>query len=715
MRKKMTIENLNNLPDHNWTIPVGYQGLPVINVKSTGTDSYQGQIMFAQDPLTIQYSTNGEYKIIGSFEKVTLNEVVNTLVGPTSLAPLIPTLAFDTTYILVKENLLTKVFQCGTNLSGAGALALDVHHLNGKWQFAAALQVKVGHLSQINGFSWLSWLDDFGLSQLIVVISTFSKSGFTFGFMKDINSSLNNITLPSRSQGISKGLTVFGQWQFNSQNNLQKALKYLLPSLPQSMDISLIVTSTNDMQLGVTVSITKLLHMDASLTLALAYKSKVEVLLKGIFNVWIQGSDHAFIAEVDVLDTGIVVMATLQSPQEIAFGPCKIGNLAVEVGVDWELVPTIGLAANIEDGNFEASIAVLFDSNTPTNDMIAGSVSDVNLGDVLKAVTDNRASKSFVDTLEKIELSGTSAFSTPIQPLLGYLQNRNYAQIHNHFNGKLVGDSAATLQVTSSGDDWFITDLTNDMNHYQLKQNGNNFDVEFNAQFYFTPQHTTIGNLTFNRGFGFNGKIIFFDFWAQVKFKGVPESGFAFDAKMSKIELLNLFSITDANDPHTGPSISLATYGDTHFTISGKVSLLNIISTSIKVDVNKAGCYFKLSSNLLGVFSDQLSATFNKQLLDLKGQANVSIGEINLGPAGVFDINSGADATVHIHIENNNLFGKLSLSFELLGKHFSPVDIEIDVNTSTLHNLEDTVLNKVKEIAEEYVKSCAMIGSLGIL
>src|SRR6201999_3461867 len=69
------------------------------------------------------------------------------------------------------------------------------------------------------------------------------------------------------------------------------------------------------------------------------------------------------------------------------------------------------------------------------------------------------------------------------------------------------GSSQLLVSSDRATKTWCVTDLTK-MRHYQLKRRDDKqIDASLEAQFYFAPQATAVGTLTFPQGFYVNGAI----------------------------------------------------------------------------------------------------------------------------------------------------------------------------------------------------------------
>ena len=94
--------------------------------------------------------------------------------------------------------------------------------------------------------------------------------------------------------------------------------------------------------------------------------------------------------------------------EPLQIGPVQVGDLALVIGVSYELVPSFGFAATLAIGQTQASLAVFANGNNPSQSMFAGAVTDITLKDVVDTFTGGVVS-GIDDVLDK---AGITAHTT---------------------------------------------------------------------------------------------------------------------------------------------------------------------------------------------------------------------------------------------------------------------------------------------------------------
>jgi hypothetical protein len=243
-------------------------------------------------------------------------------------------------------------------------------------------------------------------------------------------------------------------------------------------------------------------------------------------------------------------------------GPFKLSNLALEVGVNWGGIPSLGIAATIDVKNFTSSVAVFFDSADPARSLVAGSISDLTARDIVHAFAGG-VKTPLDDLLQTIAIKGTHQFSIP-GDLTDELDGLVLDKIAAAFATAKVAIPSASSQLAvvpkTRGSSWHLTDLTR-MRHYQITKKGEQIQVEVAPQFYFAPQATAIGTIQFPQAFYLNAALSFAGFNAAATIDFSPSKGFSIEAQLDKIVILDeqLFSIA-ALQGGGGPKLSVSTF-----------------------------------------------------------------------------------------------------------------------------------------------------------
>jgi hypothetical protein len=392
----------------------------------------------------------------------------------------------------------------------------------------------------------------------------------------------------------------------------------------------------------------------------------------------------------------------MQGARPIDFEVFKLGNLALEVGITWEGLPSLGVAGTIEAG-FQSAIAVFFDAANPSKSMVAGSLSDLTLSDVLQKLTGVKSSP--IDAvLKTVAIKGTQSFDID-GALAGDLDNLRLDRVADAFAsaGKVKIPSSPQqvfLVRDRSEKKWYLTDLTNKARHYQLVKRDGKIAVSTEAQFYCAPQDTAIGNPpTFKQGFYLNGAIEYFGLGGSATIEISKNQGIAVDGEMKKIVIGNetLFCIKAAKGDG-GPAVSAATFARNgqgpHFYLNGKLEMLGL-SDTIVANVTKDGAEFELKGDLIHLVHFDVQGRFGgRPALDVGGRVSVGIGKIKIK---WFKINLGTiGGDVCIQVSGKDITARLDFDFTvpIIKKHLH-LPINLDVRTKAFTNLVSLVKDAV--------------------
>ncbi len=715
-----------------WVIDVGFQKLSVKDVILAFSypkggplaGSFGGSISFG-DVLTlgVRYDIPGDIVIRGLFPKVQLSDLLSKLVNEPLQLPSAFDLTFENSSVLIQKAGANYVFRVGTELKNFGLFALEVRKTGGsQWGVAAGLNLSTGLASHLPGLGPLQVFEDlFRLEKLLLVVSSFEDVGFAFPDMAQFNNPViagGRLQLPGKG-GVIAGLNFFADWVINTGDQKQKFLQQLLGLNPRlGITLQVGVDPTKDASLYVSYE-TKL----AGLPMFCKFGGKmsagsVGVFLEGAVTVDIQNQPQTFDVKLDFVENGAFISGTMKGNTPIDFEVFQIGNLAIVVGCSWEGIPSLGVAGSIEAAGFESSIAVFFDSVEPQKSMLAGSLSNLTLKDVLDTLTGSVIPSEIDAVLDSVGIHGTRNFTIP----------GNLADDLDHLKFDLVASAfashgvyiPATLQqiyfvVSKPGERWYLTDQKNKMRHYQLQKNGDGIDVSLEAQLYVVPQRTQIGALTpYDPDFYINGAIKVLGFNASATIDVNPNQGVAVDAEMDRIVIGHekLFSIA-AMQGDGGPIISAATFWQPdhpverfktpHFYINGKLELLGLTREAF-VTLTTKGFEFDLNGQMTPyLFMDVHGHIKGISDMNIGGDVKIGLDTIDLGPLGKININTGVEGKIDIGVSGSTIYAKLDASFKFAGKTFDlPIELEVDANS--LLDIAKTVYEYVKKQLLELLK-----------
>jgi hypothetical protein len=764
---------------NQWKISVGPKGLAVEDV-SIGfmypqggpvQGSVSGTICLGDfAKISITYDSPGDVIIRSMIPKSTLQQIVGTLSNQTLAVPDDFNLTFTDSSILMQKQGGNYMFQLATEIDKKGSIALQVQKTGDHWGVAFGLDMTSIKPSTLPGLSFLSTFEGmFSLKKFMLVASTFPAPAFQFPDMANFNDPRINakqITLPSQANTMVAGLNIFAEWEIDPDNKQQHLLQKFL-GLDPSISITLQVSKNPEesSKLFVTYNSTVQGHPCKFEFGGKVMDGVIGLFLTGAITVKIQGQPQTFDVTMLFVPNGAFISADMKGNASVDFDVFKLSQLALEVGINWEGIPSLGIAATIDVTTFQSSVAIFFNSAEPAQSLVAGSVSDLNLKNVLDTFVNTAAneidkvsnesgvkgfiganiSKNVADDLDvkklekdildaasildgvlsQIALTGTHSFEIS-GDLASALDDRKLDLVAGEFfsKGKITipsGVSETLLVINTKGSIWYLTDLTN-LNHYQLKKTGNTITVSLEAQFYCAPQDTSIGTETFLKGFKLNGKIEVLGFEASTTIEVSPYKGVLIDAQMSPIIIYSktFFSITKEEvsgapvikGPDSGgPRISIATFYQPeetveefrlpHFYINGRLEMLGLVE-AIFITLTDKGFEFDLKGMLMPFVTFDVNAHFlSLTNLGVGGSLMVGVGTIDLGPLGKINIETDVDGDLSIQVNGADITATMDASFEFRGDSHEIANFDLDVKTAALSSLPDTLYDKVKDVLED--------------
>ena len=749
-----------------WIIPLGVTQLAFSNVgmfllkPSTGSlsGSFSGTAQIAGVTLNSRYDIPGNIIIRGDFPSVTLSEIVSFLIQTKINVPSGFDLTFTQSYIILEKVGNDYKMELGTVIDKIGSLAFVLQKGTTGWGFAIGLQIEIDQLGNLSGGvsgsvnTFASW---FPFQTFTLAVSTLKDQSFTFPGFKQFNqSSLGNskITLPAIAQGIQPGFFLYTSTVFTKKNKILGALIDLL-KIPEGTQLDGFVaylTEKKQFQLGVSVTTFLTPVNDVSQRTCSGTLGFQNGCLTGTIMVVAGGADEfafslaaslktildnnnlEFDVILSVVANGVFASGTLKVEKPLKFGPLQLGGLALELGVSFEGLPSFGFAAElmVED-LFDSTLAVLINSSNPSESMIAGALSNITLGDIVKklageiteqipsaieSVLDEVAIKGSIDSAFQIPKSSSTALEEAMNNFNGDVIQNDFISFGKQKSFPTTSDGMMIFNDSGNGK-WYITEKegagdSSTVTHWQLVKNTDGaIEVSKEAQFYFVPSPSgvNIGTFFYPQGMKVSGCIQFLFFKVDVDVEIALNKGIKVDANMDKISFIsdNLFSITDFSGSG-GPQVSIATFTQPnapdkfkkpHFFVSGRMTILGS-SDGIYIDINESGAAFEVSgSSLGGFFKGDLKGSFTAEKLDVTGSINVGIGSINLGALGTWDINTGIEAMANIYADlEKGAFGALfAAGFVLGGDHHSIGQISLDVTVGKLSDLPAKFFEAVKD------------------
>ncbi|ADP83664.1 hypothetical protein [Pseudofrankia inefficax] len=676
--------------DPGWTldlgpVPVTVRDLVLVATKPRGqptSASLTGQLAFGSAlRLSVNYSLPGEFVLLGWFGSTSLRALVAAL----SDAPVDLPAGFD----LQIEQSWVRIDRTGgglrltadTVIDGFGELVFTVSRAQGRWGFAAGVDLRAG-LAALSAIPGLTALREFesvtGLSDLMIVASSLDDPGFTF---PDLAPSLpefgaGRMRLPGWALGATPGLTVYARADLGRSQGIQTIARWLGASIDGSVGVTLTVSAPDPgtasaLFISVATTVDGVV-VAGRLGLALV-DGRPAVFLDGTATATIQGQPVTFALGAFVAVNGVLITGGYRGTIRFSFvdggSGLALSDLGLVVGLSWEGIPAFGIAATIDVGTFESSLAVFFDSVDPSRSLLAGSVTELSLLDVATTIAGTSVAEPLASVLRQMALRALDAFTID-GSVAAALDGRDLAAVSAAFAPHTPLPSAGdqVLLVTATpGQRWHVTDLST-MTHYSLTGSGGVIQVAYDPQLYCAPSPTQIGPNTFPRGFHIETAIEWFlpDI-DRLRVEIDPDRGIAADLDIAPFVIWrsDFFALTDASGTG-GPTLSLATFTQSdatqpdpalrppHLLVSAAVRLLGTPLGSAYLDVNESGLTVRLVETTASGVRLDLSGTVGRDALALTAGLGVGIGgRIDLGPLGWIDVTTQAHGSLDVGYAKN--------------------------------------------------------------
>lgn len=661
-----------------WTIELGKQALSVSNVSiqlaksanGPATGRFAGTLAFEGHVLSLQYDAPGALVIRSTLPRIQLSRLIAQLCDRHVELPSGFDLALRASSIVIQVVDGCPAVQLMTEVEGLGVLAFETRKIGEQWGFAFGLDLTTGQPSHVAGLAQLAALEQLlHLQRFMVVVSSLDQPSFQLPSASQFNNPVlatKQVALP-RGGGVRAGLNIFADWSLDASDKSQNLLKKLL-GLEGNLEA--VIQVPPDPSSG-----TRLVVQRSGTLLGHRFEYEVGVLLEqgmpalflvGSVTVPIQSSPVTFDATTLFVPSGAFMAATMKNPKPLAIGPVRLSNVALEVGVSWAGIPSLGLVATIDTREFSSSIAVFFDSTNPAKSLVAGSISDVDARQILRALLPG-VTTPIDEVLAGIAIEGTQAFELPGE-LAAALDGMQHDKVSAAFasSAKLSIPAVAqqlAISPKKQGSSWHVTDLTQ-MRHYQLEKQGGMIRGEVAAQFYFAPQATAIGSIVFPQAYYLNVALSFAGFEARATVDIADNKGYSIDATIDEIVILDraIFAIT-AQKGEGGAQLSLSTFArpehpvvefrDPHVYINGALVLLGL-REGVFANITSQGIDFELVGALLPGVKFEVDVRFGKRGFAASGTLQVGLGTIDLGTLGKVQINSEIEVGIDIDLDDDH-------------------------------------------------------------
>ncbi len=716
-----------------WVIPVGHEKLTVSDVSlqfatsagGASTGSFAGKIAFSEGvSLAMSYDVPGSFAIRGKLPRMRLSQVLRKLCNHKTALPAGFDIDFERSLVLIQEQGGRVFFQLATVVQGFGSLGFEVREVSaGTWGFALGLDMDTARPSHMPGLGGLKVLEEqFALQKFLLVVSSVDQPSFQFPDLTHFNTpqlGAGKVALPAGVTGVPAGVCLFAEWTLDAKDKKQKLVKTLL-GLEGTQQITIQVSEDPVKNSKLFIGRHAKLQghpFDCEFGILLQ-DGTPGLFLTGTLTVDIQKHPQTFDLTTLFLPNGVLISGDIKGSTAIAFGPFKLSSLAFMLGASWEGIPSVGIAAEIDVKKFSSSVALFLDSEDPSKSLVAGSVSDLSLADIVETLAGSAVPAEVEKVLGSVAVEGTHQFEIP-GALAQALDALSFDEVSGAFHqyGKVQIPAAADqlLLVTKvKGSLWHLTDRTL-MRHYQLKKKGDTIQVSIEAQFYCAPMDTYIGTVRFPQGTYVNGALSFLGFHASATIDVSWSRGISYEGEMDEIVIGSeaLFSIA-ADEGGGGPRLSISTFVDEsqkdpafrqpHFYINGMVDLLGI-RDGILITLTVKGFEFDLKGSLApGANYDVHGYFAGPKHLGVGGKVKVGLGRIDLGALGKVEIDTDAEATLDIQVQNDKISAKAEADFEALGQRHHIASFDLDVKTKALNKFAETLVHKAEDVLKEVFK-----------
>lgn len=719
-----------------WTIPLGKHSLTIEDVQfgfSKGVSSsskvsaqFAGGLVFDDSLiLAMSYDPTAGFTMRGDFPQVTLNGLIGWLTSVENVLPAgFGDIAFEDSTLVITKNDSTFELYFGTEIGDIGSFAFVLLNDSNGWSFAFGIDLRPGKLLQLPGLSGIApFLKIFPIQgQQVVIFSTLQNAGFAFPAMEVFQNpriQSSKIQIPQWAGGLQKGFYFYAQTSLSDNPTLRNLACLLDISSQTSLDAGIFIGTSAATDARLFAGITTTIDNSVQLTGQLGVQwqgSTIEFYMTGTAHCQIQRQPVRFDISLAVMENGAFVsgdMVVEGGRNTIDFSVFKLQQLALELGISFEGVPSLGFAATLDINDIDSAVAVFVDTADPAKSMVAGSVSDLTLAKAFSELTGAAAPlPDFLeDVLAKIGVGGLHNFSSNWTTYHDALNNYQLDSIRAMFAAGSVVLSADSGQiqliVNTKDQSWYLLDLST-MYHYELVRNGDTIDVSLEAQLYAVPEAVTIATLNFQQGFHIFGEIDYLLIKEQIAVEIFPTKGIGFMVDISPIVIGSgkLFSLTGANG-QGGPTLVLCTFNDAGnpdpnfrepvFKVSGEAYILGI-NPQVDITINANQFHLELKDWTRGGSRFSFTVDFaGLDTLEAQGSASVGINtSIDFGSLGSLSIDDTIDASLNFGKNTNDIYAHAAFGFTLAGESYTIAPFDLNIDTGPLADLPGVIIEKIK-------------------
>lgn len=762
--------------ESDWSVPIGTLTSFAITsvyftVNRSGESGFSGtvggQAKLGSATFDANYDFPGNNFVIGGkVPELRLGELISTLTStPLELPDGIDfTLKDSETAITKKDSDYTFFVQ--TKIENVGTMFFQILRAEESgWGVAVGVDLTVvQRIGDLRGFEFMNAID-LTFTRLALVLSTVDlPSGYTFPTLQSYKSTApadtKKLKVPSGIGKPKRGINFYAQFAFGDRaaTNDQALVKlYDFFSIQRvDLDVALQVAWSKGKFSALLLAGTSVTaeygiggksdkhNMEFAAYLAVEYKDgSAALFLRGLLKLDAPGGSKdeklTFAMEMGLQPHGFYVAGSMSGAWRNPFGieGLTVSDVGLMLGVTWEGVPAVGFAGTITAMNFQGSLACIVNSVDPKNSILAGSISQLTVGDIVNTfvgvvVQPDPGAKEIIAVLNNIGVEGINPFTLPIslvEALDGVDLEKVVATFNQSTGAKLTPKPESTMLIVGEqGNSWFLTDKTNGVVHYQIKRDGNQLQGWKQAQLYLSPSDTRIASLEFPQGYRIYGQLNIFGFKQSTDVTILINKGIGAEVRMSEVNLFGgLLRLQRApgdtlgkdggndDDNLNGPYVSIATYSrdsrtykapynTPHFFVSGALSFLGLVEQVMDIAVTENGIHVVVKRKLFGTEFD-FCFDFKMSPLSLAGSGTaavdlspkIDLSAFGLGVLHILDAKFSANLTFGVNAEK--LFARASGDFYFsipgLGVRLGPYHLDLE-----LVNI-DQPLAKLQKLFEE--------------
>ncbi|GAB5447534.1 hypothetical protein [Gymnodinialimonas sp.] len=754
---------------NTWKIDLGptdieFKNVSVLASKAAGgtaSGSFSAEAQIGPVLLSAELATPGDFKVMGTLPEIKLSQIVNGLTHTQLMAPDGFDLNFTDSYVLIDKSGADYRFGLGTTIEEISTLVFVVQKGAQGWGFAAGLNVSVADVSKLDGgvaqtvADFAEW---FPFQDFTLAVSTITDTSFSFPAAKTFGDEFKdapNIKLPVISKGIQPGFYLYTTTKFTRENKILKALIDVL-QIPEAtiLQAMLAYQKTEGLQLGVALE-TYLSPVDNVADRTYAGKLGYEnTAIQGMMTIGVGGSngftfaldaklktlidthEAEFEVVLQVVENGILVAGSMDTTTPLQFGPVQVGQLGLAIGITWEAIPAFGFAASLEvDGAFDSSVAIMLDTTNPSNSLLAASLSDLSVDDVIvhmlpedvsadipseiRSIMDSIAIRGYPDSNFDVPAADTADFIAALNSFDGKVISKVFDKAGN-VAGFPTTSEGMQLTVDRKNTDalshWYITQRGGTpsnptVTHWQIKKSDGTVTVGKEAQLYVSPPGgASIAGLNYPEGVKVSGQLSVLFLKVSAEIVVLTDKGLVVNTEIGRILLGKIsednyiFALTSA-DGKSGPRFSLATFEQPskpteaeqspHVLVDGDMSILGIKRSSF-LSINKGGAQVDISGSLIPGISGRIAGTIDVHSgIDLLAALEVGIGTLDFGSLGKLKIETGVAGQVEIWANKTSIGASVTMGFKLAGKVYNLPKFELDLKFQDLTHLAKLLFDKV--------------------